>query len=491
MSFFNEISESTVEHFIGGQRRTFEGEDTFDNIDPAKAVTINRVVAGGHGAVEAAVDACHEGLRQSRWSDWSVDKRATCLEKLSELILENLRDLARLESVDTGKPIAESLSGDIPRSASNLRFFAGLARSAQNRQFESVDGSVHTTVREPIGVVGLITPWNLPMYLETWKVAPALVAGNAVILKPAELTPMTALALAELAKKAGIPDGIFNVIQGFGADAVGSALVEHPDVKAISFTGETSTGVAIAQASATLLKKLSFELGGKGASVVFADAHLDLAVKNVARAAFRNQGQICLAGSRLIVEETIKDRFTEMLIEEIARIKVGDPLDEKTTMGSLISEAHKDKVMSYIDYARQQNFSILTGGAQPCHLEKGAFVEPTLIGGVHQESKLIQEEVFGPVLTIQSFSGADEALSLLNGTKYGLSCSVWTSNMKTMARMTRGARVGLLWQNSWFLRNLHTAFGGMKASGVGREGGEYSLDFFSELKTITRPNYDI
>lgn len=491
MSLFSEIVESKILHLIGGRPQTFSDERFFENISSSDDSLINEVVAGGRHAVDAAVLASQKGLKESGWDRWAVDKRASCLLKMADLIIENLSDLARLETLDTGKPIQETYNGDIPRSAANFRFFADLARQCQSKTFESPDGSVHSTYREPIGIVGLITPWNLPMYLESWKSAPALVSGNAVILKPAELTPLTGYAMGLLAQKAGIPDGIFNVLQGFGPDAVGSALVEHPEVKAISFTGETSTGAAIASVSAPMLKKLSFELGGKGASVVFADSDLNLVAETVVRAAFRNQGQICLAGSRLLVERSIADSFLEKVLSHVRKIKVGDPFNEETNMGALISQDHKQKVLSFIQQARENSESILIGGKEPEHLSKGAFVNPTVISDVKQDSRLIQEEVFGPVLTVQTFESADEALTLLNGTKYGLSCSVWTSDMKIMSKVSREARMGLVWQNSWFLRNLHTAFGGMKSSGVGREGGEYSLDFFSELKTITTPRYEI
>ena len=490
MGMFNEIREAKIPHLIGGRAQTFADETYFDNITPIDGSVINQVIAGGQTAVDAAVSAAHSGLTKSGWAHWPVEKRSQCLIRMADLILENLPDLAKLETLDTGKPIQETTHGDILRSASNFRFFAELALQSAHKTYQSSDGSVHTTKREPIGIVGLITPWNLPMYLESWKAAPALVTGNAVILKPAELTPMTGYALGLIAREAGVPGGIFNVIQGFGPNAIGSALVNHPDVRAISFTGETSTGAAIAASSAPMLKKLSFELGGKGASVVFADADLDQAAKTVVKAAFRNQGQICLAGSRLIVEKSVSEKFVAKVLAHIKEIKVGDPFDDQTTMGAVISAEHKAKVMSFINYALENSYKVVCGGKETLGMEGGAFIDPTLIVDVPQSSKLIQEEVFGPVLTTQTFETCDEAIALLNGTKYGLSCSVWTSNMQTMAKVSNEARMGLVWQNAWFLRNLNTAFGGMKSSGVGREGGAYSLDFFSELKTISTPNYN-
>lgn len=473
-----------IHHYIGGRFVESSSKQTFTSINPATEETLAEVSAGDAQDVDAAVYAAKNAAKE--FSRWTLSQRAKLVRRIGDLILENKEDLARLETQDCGKPISETLTGDILRSARNFHFYADFAEHEAAQTYIGEDRSTHTTFREPLGVVGLITPWNLPLYLETWKLAPALMMGNGVVLKPAELTPMSAHALCKLVERAGAPAGLFNVVQGFGANSAGEALVAHPDVSAISFTGETTTGQAIMKGAAQTLKKVSFELGGKGASVIFADADLTTAAATSCRAAFRNQGQICLAGSRVIVHESVAKEFVALMREAAQQIVVGDPLDPKTTMGALISDDHRSKVMSYIDYAKREGAGKVTcGGQVPSHCKKGYFLEPTFIEGVAQNSKLIQEEIFGPVVTIQTFKTQDEALELLNGTPYGLSCSVWTKDNAQAQFMAAGARIGMVWINGWFMRDLHTAFGGMKKSGVGREGGRYSLDFFSEQKTVT------
>jgi aminomuconate-semialdehyde/2-hydroxymuconate-6-semialdehyde dehydrogenase len=475
-------------HFIHGELVGSFNSQEFEDINPATDQLLTKVSLGSKAEVDAAVASAQRGLQASGWHEWSVERRCAVLNKLADLLDQHRQELALLETRDTGKPMSESLDGDVTRAGKNLRFFARFAAEQSKDRWQSEDGSVHTSFRAPLGIVGLITPWNLPLYLETWKLAPALAQGNAVILKPAELTPLTATALAVLAYEAGVPAGIFNLVHGFGAQSAGQALVEHPDVRAISFTGETTTGSAIMRSSADQLKKLSFELGGKGATVICESADLETAVPTACRAAFRNQGQICLAGSRLIVHSKIYDEVVSRLLSLVQRIQPSDPELPSTTMGSLISREHRSKVESYIQHARELGLKILCGGERPRdRAEIGAFLLPTVIGNVPQESRLIQEEVFGPVLTIQKFSTAEDALSLLNGTPYGLSCSVWTRNQSEFREMQPRIRTGLVWLNSWFLRDLHTAFGGMKRSGIGREGGRFSLDFFSEYQTVSTP----
>jgi aminomuconate-semialdehyde/2-hydroxymuconate-6-semialdehyde dehydrogenase len=403
---------------------------------------------------------------------------------MGELILEYKDEFAILESLDTGKPIQETQTGDVVRASRNLRVFSELAVHSSGRVFRSDDGAEHITVREPLGVVGLITPWNLPLHLATWKIAPALMQGNTVVLKPAEWTPLSAMALGRIANLAGLPPGVLNIIHGYGPQSAGEALVRHPGIKAISFTGESSTGSAIMAAGSASLKKLSFELGGKGASLIFKDSDLDWAATTACRAAFRNQGQVCLAGSRIIVEESVAPEFLERLQTAAARIVIGDPLDPQTTMGSLIHRQHRDRVAGFVNEAlKQPGVSLLCGGKIP--LGHGAYYEPTIITGVRQQDRIVQEEVFGPVVTIQTFREFDEAMDMLNGTRFGLSCSIFTRDLSKAQQAARRARTGLVWINDWFLRDLHTAFGGMKHSGLGREGGDYSLDFYSEIKTIS------
>lgn len=474
-------------HFIAGEYRAAAGRAAFPDVNPATDEPLCDVPLGDARDIDLAVDASEQALK-GPWGKTSAGERAAVLRRLANLIDKNREALARLETLDTGKPLSETRTGDIARAAHNFRFFAEISAHQANPTYVGDDGSWHTSLREPLGIVGLITPWNLPLYLATWKIAPALAQGNAVVLKPAELTPLSAMALGALCNEAGIPPGVFNIVQGEGAKSAGEALVVHPAVKAISFTGETTTGEAIMRAAAPSLKKLSFELGGKGASVIFADADLDVAALTATRAAFRNQGQICLAGSRLLVEEEVAGPVLQRIQKHVAAIKIGDPLDEATTMGSLIARSHREKVMSYVELARNdKSLTIAAGGKIPDGMARGAFFQPTVITGVAQESALIQEEIFGPVLTVQTFKTFDEAMALLNGTRYGLSCSVWTRDIGRAQAAARAARMGLVWINSWFLRDLHAAFGGMKRSGLGREGGQLSLDFFSEMKTVTMP----
>jgi aminomuconate-semialdehyde/2-hydroxymuconate-6-semialdehyde dehydrogenase len=481
---------ATAFHFINGEFSPSKDGRTFDSINPANGDVLCKVALGGADEVAAAVSAAEVAWREGPWSKTTSTERAVMLRKIGDELLARKQEFAELESMDSGKPLSETLNADIPRAAFNFHFYADLCHHQMSPSFRSDDGSHHITVREPLGVVGLITPWNLPLYLAAWKLAPALAQGNSVVLKPAELTPLTAYALAEVFKKVGLPPGVVNIVQGFGPDSAGEALVKHPGVKAISFTGETSTGSAIMAAGSPSLKKMSFELGGKGASIIFADADIERAAKVATRAAMRNQGQVCLAGSRLLVEESVAARVIEIVKAELAKIKIGDPLDASTTLGALCGVEHRNKVKGFVDHARTiPGVKIEVGGQIPAHMPKaGAWFEPTLITNVPQDSRLIQEEIFGPVLTVQTFKTFDEAIAMVNGTKYGLSCSVWTKDIDKANHAANKIRTGLVWINCWFIRNLHTAFGGMKQSGVGREGGQTSLDFFSEMKTICVAN---
>ena len=483
-------SLNTAYHLINGELTPSANGATFETLNPANGELICKVSLGGHAEVAAAVAAADRAWREGPWAKTTATERSAILRRIGDEILLRKKALAELESIDSGKPISETLNADIPRAAANFHFYAELCNHQLSPSYRGDDGSHHTTVREPLGVVGLITPWNLPLYLATWKLAPALAQGNAVVLKPAELTPLTAYALHDILSAAGVPAGVVNIIQGFGPGSAGEALVKHPLVKAISFTGETATGAAIMATGAPTLKKMSFELGGKGASVIFADADIEKAAKVAARAAMRNQGQVCLAGSRLLVQESIAAKVIEIVKGELAKIKVGDPLAADTTLGALCGVEHRDKVLSYIHYARSlPGVKIECGGGIPRDTpNQGAWLEPTLITNVPQDSRLIQEEIFGPVLTVQTFKDLEDAVSKVNDTKYGLSCSVWTNDINKANHAANKIRTGLVWINCWFIRNLHTAFGGMKHSGVGREGGQYSLDFFSEMKTISVAN---
>jgi aminomuconate-semialdehyde/2-hydroxymuconate-6-semialdehyde dehydrogenase len=484
MNLVKEIEQ--CHHFIGGEFVASSDGLTFDNFNPASGQLLSKVALGGKNEIDRAYEAAQHALKSSGWAHLAVGERASRLVRLADLIDEFGEQLAQLESLDTGKPISETLNGDVPRAARNFRFFAEFAKEQVESTVTDESGAQHYYKRMPLGVVGLITPWNLPLYLESWKIAPALVQGNAVILKPAELTPMTAIALAKLTLKAGIPPGIFNVVHGLGPGSAGEALVTHPAIKAISFTGETHTGTAIMRDAASHLKKLSFELGGKGATIILDDADLDEACAAASKAAFRNQGQICLAGSRIIVSRKIRDQVVQKLLDRIGEIKIGNPLDLTTTLGSLISEEHRNRVAGFVDSAPKESTEILCGGRIPKDYQGGAYYEPTLIEVKDPQCDLVQKEIFGPVVTLQCVDSDEQAIEFLNSTEYGLSCSIFGQNEQRVNAIAEAAEIGLVWINSWFLRDLSMPFGGMKRSGIGREGGTWSLDFYSELKTISQ-----
>ncbi len=475
---------SQLEHFIGGEYRPSASGKTFESINPATGEILAKVALGTADDINAAVKSAKEAFDAGPWVRMSVRERAIVLRKIGDLILERKAELAKAETLDTGKPIRESLEGDIPRAALNFHFFADFATAVGDEYFVAAENERHITLREPVGVIGLITPWNLPLYLATWKVAPCLAMGNSCILKPAEWTPYTACLLGEIAIQAGLPPGVLNVVQGFGAEGAGEALTRHPLVSRISFTGETSTGKAIMAAAASSLKKVSFELGGKGANIIFADADLDEAIATSARAAFRNQGQICLAGSRLFVHESVFDRVTEALVDRVKKIKVGDPLSQETEMGALISVEHMEKVQSYIELGKREG-KLLTGGTRLKELGNGNFLSPAVFTGLDYDSRFCQEEIFGPALPIIPFRTDEEAIQMANGTPYGLSAVLWSKDVDRCHHVSSKLKSGLVWVNCWFTRDLRSAFGGQKSSGIGREGGKYSLDFFSEQKTIS------
>jgi aminomuconate-semialdehyde/2-hydroxymuconate-6-semialdehyde dehydrogenase len=453
------------------------------DLDPARGTILATIPRSGPKEVAQAVEAARAA--QPGWAATPLAERCAILRRAADLIEQRLEQLALLESLDTGKPVKLARSLDIPRAVANFRFFADFAEAEPE---ERHDTPTHTnrTVRAPVGVVGLITPWNLPLYLLSWKAAPALAMGNAVVAKPSELTPQTADALAWILKEAGLPDGVFNVVHGYGHEA-GQALVEHPDVRAVSFTGGTATGRKVAATAAAGLKKLSLELGGKNPTIVFADCDLEAAVAGVARSAFWNTGQICLCGSRILVEQAIEAEFTRRLVEHLRGWRQGDPQDPATDLGSVVSPEHREKVESYLRLARDEGATFLLGGGRPRlegELAGGAFVEPTLLAGLPQDSRCVQEEVFGPVATIQPFRDEAEAVRLANGVRYGLSASVWTQDPAKADRVAEALETGMVWVNCWLVRDLRVPFGGVKESGLGREGGRHSLDFFSEPRNI-------
>jgi aminomuconate-semialdehyde/2-hydroxymuconate-6-semialdehyde dehydrogenase len=473
-----------VDLFVDGAWEEASSGRTFESVNPATGKKLASIQEAGPDDVDRAVAAARRAFDHGPWPGMAVAERSRILNRVGEIILERKDELARLETLDTGKPIRESLQVDIPRSAYNFQFFADFIKNTASESYPLDDRALSYVTRQPVGVAALITPWNLPLYLTTWKVAPCLAAGNTCVVKPAELTPLTAAKLAEIGQAAGLPAGVLNVVQGFGPAAAGEALTRHPGVNLISFTGETTTGKAIMAAAAPTLKRLSFELGGKGAAIVFGDSDLDDALPIVRRAAFQNQGEVCLAGSRLLVEQSAYPVVLERLVTAAQNIKLGDPLDPSTEMGALISGEHWQKVKSYVEMARSEGAQVLCGGDRPKHLPEGNFFLPTVIAGVSPESRVCQEEIFGPVVTVVPFRDEEEAVAIANGTPYGLSAVVCTCDLKRAHRVAGRLQCGTVWINCWLLRDLRAPFGGFKSSGIGREGGHYSMEFFTEAKTV-------
>ena len=454
-------------------------------IDPSTGNQYAQVADSEGRDVDDAVGAAAAAF--TTWSSMPVAERSQHLFRLADLIDERTEELAAAESRDNGKTITQARTLEIPRAASNFRFFAGAIMHTDSSAHFTDEQAINYTVHHPIGVAGCISPWNLPLYLFTWKIAPALCTGNTVVAKPSEITPMTAYMLSELAIEAGLPDGVLNIVHGLGSK-VGQAIVEHPDIPAISFTGGTRTGSSIARSAGPLFKKLSLELGGKNPSVVFADSNFEHAVETCIRSAFSTQGEICLCGSRILVEASIYDAFVDAFVARADSLVVGDPLDPSSNMGAIVSDDHLAKIRSYIDLAVEEGGKVLCGGEAPRDLPercaKGCFLRPTVITGLPNDCRTNQEEIFGPVVTIMPFTDEPEAISLANQTPYGLAASLFTSNLQRAHRVAAMLEVGTVWINCWLLRDLRVPFGGMKASGVGREGGEEAIRFFTEPKNV-------
>ena len=472
-------------NFIDGQNALPVSGQWLDNIEPATGEAYSQLPDSDERDVQAAVEAAERAF--PAWSATPAHERSRILLKIAELIETNLETLARAESIDSGKPITLARTLDIPRAASNFRFFAtAILHTSSDAHF--TDGkAINYTLRQPRGVAGLISPWNLPLYLFSWKISPALATGNTAVAKPSEMTPMTAFLLGELCNKAGLLPGVLNIVQGLGPK-VGAAIVGHPRIPAVSFTGGTKTGAEIARIAGPMFKKLSLELGGKNPNIVFADADFDLAVKNSVRSSFANQGKICLCGSRILVELSIHDRFVETLASQTKSLKIGDPLEGSTDQGAITSKQHFDKVMLYIELAKSEGGTIVAGGRRPTSLpdrcRNGFFIEPTIITGLGPRCRTNMEEIFGPVVTVIPFDDEDELISIANCTDYGLSASLWTSNVDRAHRVSARLHSGTVWVNCWLLRDLRVPFGGMKQSGVGREGGDEALRFFTEPKNV-------
>lgn len=465
-------------NFIGGAFVGPASGEYLDDIGPASGDVIAQIPDSDATDIDAAVVAAKRAF--PAWSQTPAAERSRLLLKLADRIEQNMEELARVESQDNGKTVSLARRLDIPRAVANFRFFATaiLHQSSDAHVMDST--ALNYTLRHPLGVVGLISPWNLPLYLLSWKIAPAIAAGNTCVAKPSELTPLTANRLAELSLEAGIPPGVINIVHGYGPKA-GAALCEHADVAAISFTGGTLTGARVATAAAPMFKKLSLELGGKNPNLIFADADLDDAIATSIRSSFWNQGEICLCGSRIFVERSIHDTFFERFIAATRALRIGDPLDEATDVGALVSEAHLHKVLGYIDLAKREGGTVIGGNRID---RPGFFIEPAVVTGLGCDCRVLQEEIFGPVVTITPFDGDEEAIRFANSTRYGLSATVWTRDLTRAHRVAAALDSGTVWINCWLLRDLRVPFGGMKESGVGREGGFESLNFFTEAKNV-------
>ena len=471
-----------LRNYIGGQFLTHSGGQWMDNPEPATGSHICRIPLSDASDVDAAVDAAR--VAQPAWGALSHSERADWLDRIADALEARYEEIAALESRDTGKPISLARTVDAHRSVSNFRFFAGILREHEGDVFEMASATNYV-VNKPVGVGALITPWNLPLYLLSWKVAPAIGMGNTVVCKPSELTPMTADLMMQVIDKVGLPAGVVNLIHGDGTGA-GAPLIAHSDVDLVSFTGGTSTGEKVAASAAPAFKKLSLELGGKNASIVFADCDMDSTVAGVVRAGFLNQGQVCLCGSRVLVEDSVYAEFRDRFVDAVEAMRIGDPSDESTDLGALISEDHLAKVQGYVELAKQEGGALLTGGTPclPSGFEGGNWMAPTVIEGLGPDSRCSTEEIFGPVVTLHPFGSEDEAVAIANNTRYGLAGSVWTSDLDKGRRVSEAIDTGMVWVNTWLHRDLRVPFGGVKDSGVGREGGKWSLGFFSEAMNV-------
>ena len=483
-----------IENYIGGELVKPASAEYLDNFEPATGEVYSQIPDSDDRDVHLAVESAHAAF--PAWSEMPPESRFEMLMRLVSFIERDSEALALAESIDNGKPISLARTMDIPRAAANFRFYATAAMHTANESHDTSLGSggraINYTLRHPLGVVGCISPWNLPLYLFTWKIAPAIASGNCVVAKPSEVTPMTAYLLSKLCIEAGLPAGVLNIVHGLGPK-VGAAIVAHKDIKAVSFTGGTKTGEEIARTAAPMFKKLSLELGGKNPNIIFADCNYDEMLATTVRSSFANQGQICLCGSRIFVERPIYERFKSDFVARADALKIGDPLDEETGLGAVVSEPHMQKILSYIELAVEEGGNVLAGGKRvelDGRCSGGYFVEPTIIEDLTCGCRTNQEEIFGPVVTIMPFDTEDEVLGYANSVKYGLSATVWTENLSRAHRVAAKLESGIVWVNCWLLRDLRTPFGGVKDSGIGREGGFEALKFFTEEKNVCIKMYD-
>ena len=473
-----------LQNFINGTYVPPKNGQYIDNYEPATGQVYALIPDSDEEDVLAAVDAAEKAF--PIWSNMSIEERSKILVRLSEGIERNMDEFVQAESRDNGKPVSLAAHVDIPRAVSNFHFFATAITHFASESHHMEGVGINFTTRKPIGIVGCISPWNLPLYLFSWKIAPALAAGNCVIAKPSEITPYTAYMLGKMAQEAGMPAGVLNILHGTGPK-VGDAIVKHPKIKAISFTGGTKTGEYIARTAGPMFKKLSLELGGKNPNIIFADCNFDDMLSTTIRSSFANQGQICLCGSRIFVERPIYEKFKEAFVAKVSRSKVSFPSDPEAKLGAIVSEAHMEKILSYIALAKEEGGTVLTGGNRvhlPAPHDQGYYIEPTIIEGLSYDCRTNQEEIFGPVVTITPFDTEEEALMMANSTMYGLAGTIWTTNLNRAHRVADELQSGIVWVNAWLVRDLRTPFGGVKASGVGREGGWEALRFFTEAKNI-------
>ncbi len=479
-----------VRHFIDSEYIESASGAVFDKVAPATGAVVARVHEAGRDEVDRAVSSARRALK-GEWGRLGLEQRCERLYRVADGITARFDEFLAAECEDTGKPYSLARHIDIPRGAANFKIFADTVRNVASKSFEMATpdgaGALNYAVHVPKGVIAVVCPWNLPLLLMTWKVGPALACGNTVVVKPSEETPSTAALLGEVMNEAGIPPGVYNVVHGFGPDSAGAFLTEHPGVDAITFTGETGTGEAIMRAASTGVRDVSFELGGKNPGIVFADCDLDKAVEGTLRSVFANCGQVCLGTERLFVERPLFDEFLERMRAGAGALKMGRPEDETTNLGPLVSETHRSKVRSYYELAASEGAQVVIGGGvpdMPEELSGGSWIEPTIWTGLGDNARLVTEEIFGPCCHIAPFDDEEEVIARANNTKYGLAAAVWTENVSRAHRVAGSMQAGITWVNSWFLRDLRTPFGGMKQSGIGREGGEYSLEFYTETKNI-------
>ncbi len=473
-----------IENYINGKFQPAHSSQYLDYYNPAEGRIYSLISDSDKADVELATDVAKSTFES--WSDTAPLERSKIMNRIADLIDRDRDKLAMAESVDNGKPVKLASRVDIPRASSNMRFYASAIEQFASESHRLDKDTINYTLRSAIGVAGCISPWNLPLYLFTWKIAPALAAGNTVVAKPSEITPMTAYLFSQLCQEARLPPGVLNIVHGLG-NKVGQAIVEHPDIPVISFTGGTATGKKLAATAAPMFKKLSLELGGKNPNIIFDDCDFDLALKTTIHSSFANQGEICLCGSRIFVQNNIYEKFLEAFIAKTKALNVGDPKDESTKLGAIVSEAHMNKILSYIVLAKEEGGTIETGGYRikvPGRCENGYFIQPTIITGLDQRCRTNQEEIFGPVVTIMPFDKEEEVIHYANSTAYGLSATIWTESLKRAHHVADQVKSGIVWVNCWLVRDLRTPFGGMNQSGVGREGGWEALRFFTEPKNV-------